>query len=144
MSMSEQNKMLALRYAKEGWGTVANWEKVWHELVAAECVQHFCSWSEPICGLEANKEFQTSLFQGFPHLQQTIEDAIAEGDKVVYRHTLQGAHTGDFMGISPTGKWMTSNGFTLLRISESKIVEWWYETNLLEVMKQLGVISNAA
>lgn len=141
--LSEQNKSIALRFAQEGWGTVAHWDRVWDELVAKDCIQHFCSWSEPIRGLEANKEFQISLFQGFPDLQQTIEDAIASDDKVVYRHTLRGAHTGYFMGIPPTGKRVTSNGFTLVRISEGKIVEWWYETNLLEVMKQLGVISGA-
>jgi predicted ester cyclase len=141
--LSEQNKSIALRFAKEGWGNIAGWENVWNELVASDVVYHFCSWAEPIRGLEANKDFQNSLFQGFPDIQQTIEDAIASDDQVVYRHTLQGVHTGYFMGIHPTGKRVITNGFTLVRISEGKIVEWWYETNLLEVMKQLGVISGA-
>lgn len=144
MSSIEENKSIALRLAKEGWGNVAHWDKVWDELVAADFVQHFCSWSEPIHRLEANKEFQASLFQAFPEIQQIIEDVIAEGDKVVYRHTLQGAHTGVFMGIPPTDKWVTCTGFTLVRISEGKIVEMWYETNLLEVMKQLGAIADPA
>jgi predicted ester cyclase len=140
----EQNKAIALRFATAGWGTVGDWEKVWDELVAPNVIHHFNSWAEPICGLEANKEFQASLFQGFPTLQQDIQDVIAEGDKVVYRHILRGTHTGNFVGIPPTGKWVKSNGFTLLRISENKIVEWWYETNLLEVMTQLGVVSITA
>ncbi|OKH20313.1 hypothetical protein NIES593_18970, partial [Hydrococcus rivularis NIES-593] len=63
------------------------------------------------------------------------------GDRVVYRHVLRGAQTGKFMGVPPTGKWVSGNGFTLLRLSGDKIVEMWYETNLLEVMKQLGAIS---
>ncbi len=142
---SEQNKAIALCFAKDGWGTVNGWEKVWDELMAPDIVLHFCSWSEPICGLEANKEFNASLFEGFPDIQQIVEDAIAEGDKVAFRSTLKGTHKGNFMGISPTGKWVaTSGNFNLLRISEGKIVEWWYETNLLEVMKQLGVSSDAA
>lgn len=140
----EQNRAIALRFAKEGWGTFAQWDKVWDELMVPDIVLHFCSWSEPICGLEANKEFNTSLFQGFPNLQQTVEEAIAEGDKVAFRSILKGVHTGTFMDIPPTGKWVTVSGsFNLLQISEGKIVEWWYELNLLEVMKQLGVISKA-
>jgi predicted ester cyclase len=139
---SEQNKAIALSFAKDGWGTVDGWEKVWNELMAPEIVLHFCSWSEPIHGLEANKEFNTSLFEGFPDIQQIVEDVVAEGDKVMFRSTLKGTHTGNFMGIPPTGKWVnTSGNFNLLRIAEGKIVEWWYETNLLEVMKQLGAIS---
>ena len=139
---SEQNKAIALSFAKDGWGTVDGWEKVWDELMASDVVLHFCSWSEPIRGLEANKEFNASLFQGFPHLQQIVEDMVAEGDKVVFRSTLKGTHTGNFMEIPPTGKLVTTSGnFNLLRISEGKIVEWWYETNLLEVMKQLGALS---
>lgn len=143
-TLIEQNKSIVLRFAKEGWGTVAGWEKIWDELVASDIILHFCSWSEPICGLEANKEFNASLFQGFPNIQHTIEDMIAEGAKVAFRSTLTGAQTGEFMDIPPTGKWVTASDFNLFCISESKIVEWWYETNLLEVMKQLGVISDAA
>jgi predicted ester cyclase len=141
----EANKAIALRFAKDGWGTVDGWEEVWDELMVSDIVLHFCSGSEPIHGLEANKEFNASLFEGFPDIQQIVEDVIAEGDRVAFRSTLKGTHTGNFMEIPPTGKWVTTNGsFNLLRISESKIVEWWYELNLLEVMKQLGVISDIA
>jgi len=142
---SEQNKAIALRFAKDGWGTVDGWEEVWDELMTPDIILHFCSWSEPIRGLQANKEFNVSLFESFPDIQQIVEDVIAEGDKVAFRSTLKGTHKGNFMGIPPTGKWVaTSGNFNLLRISEGKIVEWWYETNLLEVMKQLGVSSDAA
>lgn len=140
--LSEQNKSTVLRFAKEGWGTVVGWEKVWDELLAPHIILHFCSWSEPIRGLEVNKEFNASLFQGFPDIQHTIENVLAEGDLVAFRSTLKGVQTGEFMGVPPTGKWVTGSDFNLFRISEGKIVEWWYETNLLEVMKQLGVISD--
>lgn len=69
------------------------------------------------------------------------EDVIAEADKVMYRTTIQGTHTGNFLGTSPTGKIAKVNDFTLLRIADGKIVEWWYECNLLEVMQQLGLVS---
>jgi predicted ester cyclase len=72
----------------------------------------------------------------------SIENAIAENDKVAFRSTIKGTHQGEFMGISPTGKSINASDLNLLRISEGKIVEWWYELNLLEVMKQIGVISD--
>ncbi len=136
----EQNKAIALRFAKDGWGTNQGWENIWDELIASDVVHHFNSGPEPIIGLEANKVFNASLFGGFPDIKHTIEDLIAEEDRVVYRTTIQGTHTGEFLGIPPTGKAAKMNDFTLLRIADGKIVEWWYESNLLELMKQLGLI----
>lgn len=138
--LTKQNRAIALRFAQEGWGTNLGWEKIWDELMAPDVVHHFNSEAEPIVGLEANKAFNASLFRGFPDIKHRIEDVIAEGEKVVYRTTLEGTHTGDFLGIPPTGKSAKINDFTLLWIASSKIVEWWYECNLLEVMKQLGLM----
>lgn len=140
ITLTEQNKSIALRFAQDGWGTNPNWKEIWDELMSPDVVHHFNSAPEPIVGLEANKAFNASLFQGFPDIHHTIEDRIAEGDRVVYRTTLQGTQTGEFLGIPPTGKPAKINDFTLLRIVNSKIVEWWYECNLLEVMKQLGLM----
>lgn len=134
----EQNKSIALRYAKDGFGDLA----LWDEVVAPDFVSHFCN-QETIHGVKMAKEFEASLFQGFPKLQRTVEDVIAEGDKVAIRSTLRGAHTGNFMGILPTGKPVDVSDLTLLRIADGKIVEEWYELNLLAVMKQLGVIPSA-
>ena len=138
--LSEKNKAVALRFARDGWGTQSNWERVWDDVMSDQVVYHFNSTAEPMIGLEANKEFNQSLFQGFPDIHQTIGDILAEGDKVVYRTTLQGTHTGDFLGTPPTGKAVQVNDFTLLRITDGQIVEWWYECNLLEVMQQLGLV----
>ncbi len=137
----EKNKMIALRFAQEGWGTKPGWEKTWDMLVSPNLIYHFNSTAQPIVGLKANKEFSKSLFQGFPDIRQKIEDVIVEGDKVVIRTTLQGTNTGEFLGAPPTGKPVKVNDFTLLKISGGKIVEMWYETNLLEVMQQLGLAS---
>ena len=140
----EQNKQIALRFATDGWGTQPNWQQVWDELVSSDVVYHFNSSPEAIVGLEANKEFNASLFKGFPDIQQTIEDLIAEADKVVYRTTMSGTHQGEFLGIPPTNKSAKINDFTLLRIANGQIVEWWYECNLMELMKQLGLMPDAA
>jgi steroid delta-isomerase-like uncharacterized protein len=141
ITQTEQNKLIALRFEQEGWGTEPTWEKIWDELMANDVVHHFNSSPAPIVGLEANKAFNASLFQGFPDIQHTIKDMISEGDKVVYHTILKGTHTGEFMGIPATGKSAVIHDFTLLRIVEGKIVEWWYDCNLMALMQQLGLMS---
>ncbi|MEO0535820.1 MAG: ester cyclase [Cyanobacteria bacterium P01_A01_bin.123] len=138
--LTDQNRAIALRFAHEGWGTNSNWEKIWDELMAPDVIHYFNSQPELIVGLEANKAFNASLFRGFPDIQHTIEDVIAEDDKVVYRSTLEGAQTGEFLGVPPTGKTAKINDFTLLQIINGKIVAWWYDCNLLAVMQQLGLM----
>ncbi len=142
-TLSERNKAIALRFAQAGWGTNPGWEKVWDQVMATDVIYHFNSSPDAIIGIEANKAFNASLFEGFPDIKQTIEDVISEADRVVYRTTMEGNHTGNFLGILPTGKSAKVNDFTLLRIVNDRIVEWWYECNLLEVMKQLGLMPDA-
>ncbi|MBD2608872.1 ester cyclase [Scytonema hofmannii FACHB-248] len=141
-TLSEQNKAIVLRFAKEAWGNVPLWDQVWDELVAEDIIWYFCGCSEPISGSKA-KEFYATLYQSFPDIELvSVENAIAENDKVAFRSTIKGTHKGEFMGISPTGKSINASDLNLFRISEGKIVEWWYELNLLEVMNQIGVISD--
>jgi steroid delta-isomerase-like uncharacterized protein len=139
LELSQMNKAIALRFASEGWGTQPRWEKVWNELVASDVVYHFNSFSEPVIGLEANKAFNQELFEGFPTLKSTIEDIVAENDTVIYRSTLEGKQNGPFLGMPATGKKVKMNDFTMLKIKDGKIIEWWYETNLLSLMQQLGL-----
>jgi predicted ester cyclase len=139
-SLATPNRAIAREFATAGWGTNPDWEQTWDKLVSPKFVQHFNSAPEPIVGLAANKAFNKSLFQGFPDIQQKIEDVLVEGNTVVYRTTIQGTNTGEFLGAPATGKAVKVNDFTLLRIANGQIVEMWYETNLLEVMQQLGMI----
>ena len=76
----------------------------------------------------------------FPDLHFTIEDQIAEGDKVVNRVTARGTHQGELMGIPPTGKQMTVSGITIDRVAGGKLVESWATWDFLGLMQQLGVI----
>jgi steroid delta-isomerase-like uncharacterized protein len=139
-SLSQTNKAIALRYAQAGWGNKPNWEKVWDELVAPDLVLHFNSFPGSIVGLENNKRFSEGLFEGMPDAKSSIEDMVADGDLVVYRSTVTGTHTGNFLGYPATGKSTKLNDFTQVRIKNGKIVEMWYETNLLSGLQQLGLI----
>lgn len=139
MTQTEQSKLIALRFAQDGWGNVDGWEKVWEEVVAADLIWHHSALPEPIHGIEAAKVFNNSLFKGFPDMQQTIENIVTEDSNAAMRHIIRGTHTGDFLGIPPTGKQVIGSGVRFFRIFEGKIVETWYEVNLLGLMKQLGL-----
>lgn len=76
----------------------------------------------------------------FPDLYGTIEDLIAEGDKVVTRITYRGTHQGEFMGIPPTGRPVTMTFTGINRIAGGKIAEGWVNFDALGMMQQLGVI----
>ncbi len=76
----------------------------------------------------------------FEHLNVTVEDMIAEGDKVAARFTAHGIHKGNFMGLPPTDRPITMTGIEIFRIEDGKIVELWAEANLLGLMVQLGII----
>lgn len=141
--LSQVNKEIALRLAKEGWGTQPNWQQVWDELMAPNIIYHFNSLPDKVVGLEANKQFNQDLFIGFPKLKNTIENVVAEDDVVIYRSTLEGKQSGPFLGMPATNKTVRVNDFTMLKIKDGKISEWWYETNLLSVMQQLGLIPDA-
>ena len=76
----------------------------------------------------------------FPDMRITIEDQVAEGDKVVTRWTASGTHQGDLMGIDPTGRRATVTGITIDRISGGKVEETWTNFDAMGMMQQLGVI----
>jgi steroid delta-isomerase-like uncharacterized protein len=91
-------------------------------------------------GIEGAKAAHQIMLAGFPDYQTTIEDLIAEGDKVVARVTMTGTHTGDFMGIPPTGKHISFIGIYVVKIADGKIVEHWGEEDGVSLMQQLGVM----
>ena len=136
----ETNRSIALRFTTEGWGTRPGWREVWDELVAPDAVHHFNGDPDPVVGLTANKAFNATLFAGFPALERTVHDVLTEGDRVVYRSVLSGAHTGPFLGFAPTGASAVIDDFTMLRIAGGRIAEWWYCCNLLALVKQLGLL----
>ena len=77
---------------------------------------------------------------GFPRYWLKAEDMLIEGDKVAVRATFGGTHTGDLMGIPPTGKEIKGEGILIYRIENEKIVEFWPAFDQLTIMQQLGVI----
>ena len=91
-------------------------------------------------GIEGVKQTFAGFSIAFPDLEFTVEDQIAEGDRVVSRVKTQGTHKGEFMGIGPTGKRVTATGIDIVRIANGKIVERWGEFDNMAILQQIGAL----
>ena len=89
---------------------------------------------------EGYRQLTTAILTAFPDFRVTIEDMVAEGDKVVVRATTRGTQEGDFMGAPATGKHATWSEIFIWRIEGGKVVETWAEVDRLGMMQQLGVV----
>ena len=78
-------------------------------------------------GIEGAKAAHRIMLTGFPNYQTIIDDLFAEGDKVAARITMSGTNTGSFMGIPPTGRYVSFTGIYIARLANGKIVEHWGE-----------------
>ena len=124
--MSEENKAIIRRFVEE-CSDKGNLDLL-DVLVATNQVESF-------------KQLIINMRTAFPDVQMTIEDEIAEGDKVVTRWTPRGTHQGEFGGTPPTGKQITWSGVTIFRIAGGKIVERWIHGDSLGLRRQIGAIS---
>jgi len=91
-------------------------------------------------GAQAIKEVFARLLGVFQDLRVTIDDLIAEGDKVVSRNTVTGIHQGDYMGHAPTGKPVDYDEIFIFRFAGGRIAETWGMVDVLTQMRQIGVI----
>ena len=91
-------------------------------------------------GLESLKQLFELAFNAFPDWHETIEDIIAEGDKVWVSLAYTGTHTGEMFGITPTGNKITTTAVDIYRIVNGKLAEYWNVTDKLGLFKPQGVI----
>jgi steroid delta-isomerase-like uncharacterized protein len=136
--MSEQNKEI-VRASFEPLEEILS---VHERLYGAEWVGHFPGM--PPLDAAGHRQYSEVMIAAFPDLERTIEDMVAEGDKVVARWTAKGTHTGDFQGIPPSGRVATSSGITIFRIADGRIVEEWSESDMLGLLQQVGAIPTGA
>ena len=107
------------------------------ELVAPDFVGHEMAAGTPP-GPEGFHQFYARLRSAFPNLRYTVDDLIAEGDKVVVRWKWSCTHTGVFRGIAPTGRQVTVTGMAIYRLAGGKIVEHWVELGMHRLLQQLS------
>ena len=135
-STLEQNKELVRRFVA---GLNEGNLEVFDELLAPDFVDH-----TPSPGVSPTREGWKSAFPmeraAFPDLHFTIEDLIAEGDKVVVRAKVVGTHQREFMSMPATGKKVTILNVTIFGIAGGKIVERWTVFDALGMMVQVGAL----
>jgi predicted ester cyclase len=133
--MSEENKALIRRMLEEGMN-MRNLALL-DELLDPGYVYHGVVEGE-IKGVEAMKQFLTSLYAVWPDVQHVIQEQVAEGDKVVTRFKSIGTSQVEFMGIAPSGKQVTVDEVSISRIAGGRIVEDWNTWDFLGLLRQLG------
>ena len=138
--MSEDNKAIVRRFYEEldkkNFG-------IYSELCNTSFVSHFPGSPGPQ-SREAREQISRLFYTALPDLQHTLDDLIAEGDKVAARLTARGTHKGDFQGIRPTGKPITFTGMRFYRIVGDRLAEEWANFDSLGLMQQLGAVPASA
>lgn len=137
--MSADNKDIVRRLYEEVWNK-RNVELM-SELVFPSHSLHGPNISGSAIGPEAYA-WQVQLFvAGFPDMRFTIEDLVAENDKVVSCWTINGTHRGEYMGIPATNKKVFVDGITIHHIANGKIMDSYTSWDMWGMMEQLGVVS---
>jgi steroid delta-isomerase-like uncharacterized protein len=127
----------ARRFFEEVWSE-GDFDLV-DELFAPEYVGHPSGPEESVRGSEGVKEYIGHLREGVPNLTVTVEDQVADGNKVATRWTAQGTHDGDLMGMEATGRTATVTGITIQHFrADGRIVEGWTNWDMLGMLQQLG------
>jgi steroid delta-isomerase-like uncharacterized protein len=130
-------KEIVRRLTEEPWtGNVA----VIDELASPDYVGHDPTESEPIRGPAGLKASLEKYKTGFSDARVTVDDQIAEGDRVATRWTGRGTHDGEIIGVAPTGKEVTVSGLTISRVENGLVVEEQTEWDALGMLVQLGAV----
>lgn len=95
-------------------------------------------------GREAFKQLIRFFKGAFPGFRTEIHQVIVEGDSIVIHHTHHCVHTGDFLGLPPTGNQVVVSGLELTRLRDGKFSEWWRHDDDAGLLRQIGVLQLGA
>ena len=131
---TDENKRLVQRFVDEvlAGGRVEPIE----ELVAADFVSH--TWDMTDAGRDKLRATTPQMHARLTDVEMTVEEMVAEGDRVVVRLTSSATPTGDFMGVPAAGKRYTIGEMHWFRVRDGQIVEHWHQMDGLGLMRQLG------
>jgi len=115
-------------------------EKLAEELISPDAVFHVPGRAEPMRGPAGYLAIIGMMRGGFPDIQWTLEEVIAEGDKVAARFTMRGTHRGAFFGVLPTGKTISVQAMNFYRLSGGQFVEERGQPDLLGLLQQIGAV----
>ena len=138
--MATGNKEIVRRVLEDVWKDPG----VVDELVSTDYVGYDPALPEAIRGPQGVKENFNQYREAFEGAHITVRDQIGEGDSVATRWEGRGRHTGEIMGIPPTGKDVVVDGINLTRLKDGKIVEEWSNWDTLGMLQQIGAIPTGA
>ena len=95
----------------------------------------------PLRGPESFKTLHRTFLSAYPDLKITVEDTVAEGDKIAARCTVRATHAGEGIGVAPTNQPVEFTGMTIVRIKDGKIVEAWNEFDFMKMYSQVGALT---
>jgi steroid delta-isomerase-like uncharacterized protein len=135
---TEDNKALMRRFLEEVFNK-KNLAAI-DELIAPNHIDHSAGAAGSPAGPEGSRQLIGMMLTAFPDMHVTVEDMIAEGDKVVVRFTERGTQQGAFGSIPPTGKHVEVSTIDIVRIEGGKIAEEWGIDDMLGMLQQLGLV----
>jgi predicted ester cyclase len=119
---------------------VGNLDRV-EDYIARDYVGYFPGYP-PVRGIDAFRQMSSMYISAFSNRRYNIDDVVVEGEKVVVRATVYGTHTGEYMGIAPTGKEVSVAMVSIFRFAGDKIAEEWGVCDDFGLFQQLGAIPN--
>lgn len=138
--MSQENKALTQRWFEEVWNK-GRAEAIDEMLVDNVIVHGLADTSGgEVSNIGEFHQFHTAFRSAFPGIQVTVEDLIAEGDKVTARCRVRGTHEGNLAEIGATKNPIDFTGIAIVRIEDGKIVEAWNNFDFLKMNQQLGLM----
>ena len=138
--MSENNKAVLRRCFEEVWNRGRT--DVIDELLARDAVIHGLedATGQPVEGYAAYENFHRQFRGAFPNIAVSIDDMVAEGDKVAARCSVAAKHTGGTLGFEATHSDVEFDGMTIVVIRDGKIAEAWNNFDFMRMNKQLGLM----
>lgn len=134
----EENKALMRRWFEEVWNQGR--ADAIDEMLAPDAVCHGLSAdaARPLTGPADFRPFHEVFRGAFPDTTVTVEDVIAEGDKVVARCSVRGKHAGDHLGVAATNAEVEFTGIGIGRVKDGKFAETWNNFDFLTLNQQIG------
>lgn len=134
---TENNRQLMNRFVK--FINTAN-EQLAGELISTEAIFYVPGQPEPMRGPAGYLAIIGMMRSGFPDIQWTLEDSVAEGGKVAARFIMRGTHQGTFFGVPPTGKPIKVQAMNFYRFSNGQIIEEYGQPDMLGLLQQIGAL----
>ena len=135
--MFEENKAIIRRYYADHWN---RWDLSVADDIIAPDIAFRGSLGLTAVGIDGFKGYVATVRAAFPDFHNSIEDLVAEGDKVAVRLAYRGTHRGEVFGAPPTGRPVAYPGIAIFRISGGKITDAWIMGDTWSLRQQLGML----